>query len=230
MTDIKVHDDCSPAGEIPRRFMGAATRLFMEKGYGPTTVREIITASGESRYAFYRYFGSKEGIYRSILNKLLADYNNRMAKCRRQPGNASARLWYLCDQAADFFQSHLEAVRLFYGIHYGPPQGVPHFDFCLFHRAFTQAVRTIIADGIRLGEFRDGGVDEMTLAVYGVCRVVTERQLTPSDTPFDRSYLARTLRVVLQGMEGELFSGPRKSVPEARRSLRIVGTNETVRL
>ena len=228
MRDTEVQYSDSPAARIPRQFMDAATGLFVEKGYRATSVRDIIRASQGSRYAFYRYFGSKEGVYRSILNRVLADFNIRLSKCRNQPGSASARLWYLCDQVSDFFQAHLDAARLFYGIHYGPPQGAPPFDFCLFHRAFTQAARTIIEEGIRLGEFRDGGVDEMTLAVYGVCRGATERLLTRTGAPFDRSYLARTLRVVVEGMEGENFSGPRRAGRGARSGLRIVGSGETV--
>ncbi len=228
MSDNDVFHEEPSAARIPRQFMDVATSLFVKKGYGATTVRDIIRAAQGSRYAFYRYFGSKEGVYQSILNRVLADFNVRLSKCRNQPGNASARLWYLCDQVSDFFQAHLDAVRLFYGIHYGPPQGAPPFDFCLFHRAFTQAARNIIEEGIRFGEFRNGGADEMTLAVYGVCRVVTERLLTGTGGPFDRSYLARTLRVVVQGMEGENFSGPRRTGREEGPMLRIVGADDTV--
>ena len=51
-------------GGRPRRssaevLADAAAELFLEQGYGRTTVDQIATAAGLSRRSFFRYFGTK---------------------------------------------------------------------------------------------------------------------------------------------------------------------------
>ena len=43
--------------------LDAAQRLFAERGYPSTTVREIAQAAGVTERTFYRYFEGKEGIF-----------------------------------------------------------------------------------------------------------------------------------------------------------------------
>jgi AcrR family transcriptional regulator len=43
--------------------LDAAQRLFAERGYQSTTVREIAEAAGVTERTFYRYFEGKEGIF-----------------------------------------------------------------------------------------------------------------------------------------------------------------------
>jgi AcrR family transcriptional regulator len=45
----------------------AAARLFAEKGYNGVSMREISESTGLSKPTIYYYFGSKEGIYTSLV-------------------------------------------------------------------------------------------------------------------------------------------------------------------
>lgn len=45
----------------------AAARLFAEKGYNGVSMREISESTGLSKPTIYYYFGSKEGIYSSLV-------------------------------------------------------------------------------------------------------------------------------------------------------------------
>lgn len=51
----------------------AAYSLFMEKGYASVSVDEIIRASGGSKSSVYKYFGSKEGILKAVIESLADD-------------------------------------------------------------------------------------------------------------------------------------------------------------
>ena len=51
----------------------AAYSLFMEKGYASVSVDDIIRVSGGSKSSVYKYFGSKEGILKAVVESLAED-------------------------------------------------------------------------------------------------------------------------------------------------------------
>ena len=53
--------------------LDAAERLFAEKGYEGSSLKEIGEAAGVSRGTPSYFFGSKEGLYRAVLDRVLRD-------------------------------------------------------------------------------------------------------------------------------------------------------------
>jgi AcrR family transcriptional regulator len=51
----------------------AATRLFLQHGYGDTTVEMVIAEAGGSRKTVYDYFGGKDGLFRTVVDAVVAD-------------------------------------------------------------------------------------------------------------------------------------------------------------
>jgi AcrR family transcriptional regulator len=94
----------------------AAARLFAERGYDATTVRDVASAAGVTERTFYRYFGGKEGLvadeYLAWLATLRMAIEDRPASeppltavrnavlsmARRAPGGERARLWLFIDR------------------------------------------------------------------------------------------------------------------------------------
>ena len=52
----------------------AAYSLFMEKGYASVSVDDIIRVSGGSKSSVYKYFGSKEGILKAVVESLAEEF------------------------------------------------------------------------------------------------------------------------------------------------------------
>lgn len=50
-----------------QEFLGAAVRLFVEKGYEKTSINDIITAVGVTKGSFYYHFQSKEDIVSVVI-------------------------------------------------------------------------------------------------------------------------------------------------------------------
>lgn len=62
------------AAERSRKaLLDAAEGLFAEKGYENTSLREVGEAAGLSRGTPAYFFGSKEGLYRAVLDRVLRD-------------------------------------------------------------------------------------------------------------------------------------------------------------
>lgn len=58
------HEDTGTRTKIFR----TAAQLFARRGYNGVSMREISEATGLSKPTIYYYFGSKEGIYKELLN------------------------------------------------------------------------------------------------------------------------------------------------------------------
>ena len=57
----------APAAEALRdRILDAGERVFAEKGYAGTTVDDVIVEASTSRATFYRYFRSKEDLFKEL--------------------------------------------------------------------------------------------------------------------------------------------------------------------
>jgi AcrR family transcriptional regulator len=52
--------------------LDAAGNLFLERGYGATTIGEISSASGVPQATVYRLFSSKQGILKALLDRSVA--------------------------------------------------------------------------------------------------------------------------------------------------------------
>ena len=56
------------------KILRAAARLFAQKGFSGTSVRDIVSAAGENVAAIHYHFGSKQKLYRATLEYLLDSF------------------------------------------------------------------------------------------------------------------------------------------------------------
>ncbi len=60
------------------KLLGAAVRIFGQKGLKGATVREIATAAGQNVAAIAYYFGSKEKLYAAVIEGILRELHHRL--------------------------------------------------------------------------------------------------------------------------------------------------------
>src|SRR3954470_16733839 len=65
-----------PAG-TKRAVLDAAERLFAERGFAGTSLRDIATASGVSHPLIQHHFVTKEGLYVAVLSRCSEEYVER---------------------------------------------------------------------------------------------------------------------------------------------------------
>lgn len=51
------------------KFLDAATKVFVEKGFEATSLQEIVGRAGGSLATLYRMFGNKEGLYQAVIER-----------------------------------------------------------------------------------------------------------------------------------------------------------------
>lgn len=67
-------------GPVPERLLGAATRLFAERGYEGTSVQAIVAAAGVTKGAMYHYFGSKDDLLYEVYARVLRMQTNHLVE------------------------------------------------------------------------------------------------------------------------------------------------------
>ena len=190
----------SANGSVRQRLLEGAAELFTQKGYASTSVREIVAAAGVIKPVLYYYFRNKEGIYLELMRAAFARMDDLLAASREDQGSVTERLLRLCDRTYSLFMEHVKVARVMYAIYYGPPQGAPFFDFDSYHIKFTEAIRRLIEEGIRKGEFRKGKPEEIAWAIIGAVNVAMEVHLGHPELVLGRKGLARVLRLIFQGI------------------------------
>jgi TetR/AcrR family transcriptional regulator len=88
----------------------AATRIFASRGFVGASMRDITEASGISKPVIYYHFGSKEGLYAAVKQKL-ADCDRQSVGIDRadeRPTDLRAELWRLFET----FRDHEALLRI----------------------------------------------------------------------------------------------------------------------
>ncbi|MBF0526858.1 MAG: TetR/AcrR family transcriptional regulator [Deltaproteobacteria bacterium] len=185
---------------VRRSLLIGATRLFAQKGYAATSVREIVAESGVTKPTLYYYFGSKEGIYLELMGSTFARFRELLETSRRKQGTVRDRLLDLADNLISMFAQDMDIARMMHRMYYSPPQGAPFFDFDALHHRLMETIQDLISEGIKTGELRGGVPLDMTWAILGALHVVWEAQICHPDIAPGRDGLLRILGLIFQGI------------------------------
>jgi AcrR family transcriptional regulator len=191
----------SPDETVRSHLLASALKLFNQKGYAGTTVREIVADAGVTKPVLYYYFGNKEGIYLELFEGPFQEFEELLEGFFSESGRASEKLTTLCECAFQLYRNNLEKAKLLNAIYYGPPQGAPYINFEAYHTKLLDTIGKFVEEGIRTGEFRELDVKDITLAIIGAFHIAMDMMLcqTPGFT-IGQNTLSRILSIIFQGI------------------------------
>ena len=178
-----------------------AARLFAERGFDATSVREIAEAAGVTKPTLYYHFGSKQGLGEAILTRPMA-------------GLAAGLTAFLADESARgdpirllerIFQVHLDFVvadpdraRFLYATCFGPAGSSFRGEVGRYGEAFERAL------GAVAGRLAGAGVIDAGRA--GACVTVCRGLIMA--TTLDHIYCGQAIGPGLAGrLVGDLLDG-----------------------
>ena len=182
------------------RLLCAAVHVFDRKGYAAASVREIVELAGVTKPALYYHFGSKEQLLVAILNEAAREFGDVMRRAVEHQGSTRERLLYYAETVHAMFSQNVPLIRVAHAMFVGPSEAAPTFDFTLFDRHAKEAIGSIVADGLAIGEVREAVADDVALAVSGVVEACIGRQLHPGIEPLGFDRLRRILELVFDGV------------------------------
>jgi len=129
-----------------------AARLFAEKGYNGVSMREISERSSVSKPTIYYYFGSKEGIYRELLNEGIRHCTSHFKEIRGMTVPVREKLVLIVKALFEDALKYPDLTKFFINLF----MISENLDFLGSYHAEavdqTQVIMDVIRDGIQDGE------------------------------------------------------------------------------
>jgi len=183
------------------RLLEAGVKLFSEKGYANTSVREIVGLAGVSKPILYYYFKSKEGMFRSILDYALRQQEHMLAEVLKKPGSVLDRLIYLYRIMYRALMEDRNLFKLIHNLIFGPHQEADRGGLEQYHRRIADAIKTIYLEGLAKGEVKEASPDEVAFLVLGLLDFCTHLDYVHPEL-LDQKRPERLLRLAFFGLNG----------------------------
>jgi AcrR family transcriptional regulator len=143
----------------------AAARLFRERGFADTGMRDIADAADLSAANLYHYFDGKNDLLFYCQDRALDRMLATVAAARRASSSAVDRLHVVCAAHMQTLLDEIEGATAHLQIDSLPPA---LRDAIVKKRdRYERALRKVIADGIRAGELVDTDPAVVTRAMLG---------------------------------------------------------------
>jgi len=150
------------------RLLGAALQLFSRKGFESASVRELTEAAKVTRPTLYYHFGSKEGLYLELVERLCATVEDSILRSLVPQGTARVRLRSFVLKILDSIIEDAGNQRFFFVISLDPRRN----NLSSFHermRNFIAAVvELLLEEGAEKGEFEIEDVKWITKVILAL--------------------------------------------------------------
>ena len=149
------------------RILKKALELFSDKGYDATSVREICEAAGITKPTLYHFYGSKEGVYRAIVEGALARFQADLIHALDAEGSLRDRLVRMAQSYVEGTRREPELARFVMALIHNSPRSAPATDLVGFYQGILDALARTLDEAVAAGELRPGRTDVRLLVFMG---------------------------------------------------------------
>ena len=147
--------------------LDAAEALFSERGYEAASLQEVATAAGVSRATPSYFFGSKEQLYRAVLERMFVPplrLIERVGELAARGAPAEEMVRVAIAEYVDFLFSRPTFVRL---VGWEALRGGGMLNEIAAHVDSVRAGRDLLAAQLGLGSFRPVDPAQLLISVVG---------------------------------------------------------------
>jgi AcrR family transcriptional regulator len=159
--------DTRPDVRSNDRILLKALALFSDKGYDATSVREICEAAGVTKPTLYHFFGSKEGVYRAIVEGTLERFQADILEALGEAGPLRPRLVRMARGFVESTAREPDLARFIMALIHNPPRSAPATDFVGFYQSILDELAHAIESAAAAGEIAPGPTDVRLLVFMG---------------------------------------------------------------
>jgi AcrR family transcriptional regulator len=126
--------------------------LFSSKGYDATSVREICEAAAVTKPTLYHFYGSKEGVYRALLDGAFEAFRSDLAQRLDGPGTVREKLKRVARGCFAHAASHRQTARFVFTLIHNTASDAPKTDFPRFYEEIVRSIERSVEEGVASGE------------------------------------------------------------------------------
>ncbi len=152
------------ASDSRERLLRAGEKLFAERGADATSVERLSREAGLNRRMIYHYFGSKEGLYRAVIQRMYDRSASIEVPLAHMLLPADQLLERIIRAYYAFLRDHPEFVRLLAWENLRQGRAARDIGIAETKAPILEALRLALQAGIREGRFRRD-VDERQLLI-----------------------------------------------------------------
>ncbi|MGH9337615.1 MAG: TetR/AcrR family transcriptional regulator [Vicinamibacteria bacterium] len=141
--------------------------MFSSKGYDATSVREICEASGITKPTLYHFYGSKEGVYRALVEGALEDFEASVSRAIEASSSTREAFQRVARVYFEKARGRRELMSFIVRLIHGPPGVAPTTDFPRYYQGVVSLVAEVVKDGVRKGELAPGPTEVRVLVFMG---------------------------------------------------------------
>jgi len=186
--------------DVRRRILLEAIRLFCEKGYVATSVSDIVRAAGVTKPVLYYYFGSKAGLFDTLLGEAFQSFQRLTQETLEHPGGIRDRLLRLVERNFAFCNEHPEQLRFILYALFAPEQGIPEVRFPEFHRFNAGIFVRILEEAREQGELGAVSPEEAGLHFIGAMHMMLVKRVREPDYELDHAAAERLVDRYMHGV------------------------------
>ncbi len=139
-------------GDLRDVILEAATRLFAEKGYAATSMREVAEASDCTKPALYYHFENKAALFLEIIRSRTDIIRSILATCFAEAGTVRERLRHAAEAYFDFVRRQPMVLMLLQRSELNTEVTQPEFDWVSAREVYWNQVIELLQEGVRNGE------------------------------------------------------------------------------
>jgi len=183
-----------------QRLIEAARKLFMERGYGGATVRDIAASADLSTGAVFASFSDKFELFNAVLQTDSEAQKTAMTEASAQPGSLRERMVRTLKAAYAFQLSQIELLRAALAVSWSEGLTGELGDRPI-RKTATDIIRQLLEDAAAGGELQPGcDLDFLTETLWD-CFIANYRQALFAGAGVDKlaERIDRQLQLILQG-------------------------------
>lgn len=186
--------------ELDRRrhaIFSASVNLFLENGFGETSMREIAAAAGMGKSSLYDYFKTKDEILLWGVEDGIFELSASAREIANQPLPAIVRLRQVMEKHLAFLLKRKEFyLKLSFEVQRLAMESQQRIQ--MGRHAYQDMIRQLIDEGIQEGSFRP--VDSL-LAARTLITVLTPTVFTTRPTGTPEEMLESAFDIILKGIQ-----------------------------
>jgi len=186
--------------ELDRRrhaIFAASVNLFLENGFGETSMREIAAAAGMGKSSLYDYFKTKDEILLWGVEDGIFELSASAREIANQPLPAIVRLRQVMEKHLAFLLKRKEFyLKLSFEVQRLAMESQQRIQ--MGRHAYQDMIRQLIDEGIQEGSFRP--VDSL-LAARTLITVLTPTVFTTRPTGTPEEMLESAFDIILKGIQ-----------------------------